>query len=244
MPSGFLMRFLQSKLLAAQLSTAVRQLMGLTAASLLAAIVASGLFVEKWTAGDFSLRRQISEAAVALASPADLAADKPEHSAAHDPEFHTFSICAIDPTAGQCGVAVTTRVTQVGRYVPWVRAVLARSPRKPRRRSNVAARDSICWPRVKRPAKQSTSYSKTTITANLRQLGIIDMQGRTANFTGQENGVFAGARQGKNYTVQGNLLIGPEVIDAVADSFEATEDVGMALADRDVPGHCAHRATY
>ena len=58
------------------------------------------------------------------------------------------------------------------------------------------------------------------------------MLGRTATFTGQENGVFAAPRQGKNYTVQGNLLIGPEVIDAVADSFEATEGEEMALADR------------
>ena len=75
----------------------------------------------------------------------------------------------------------------------------------------------------KTPAESIEELLKDDSNRELRQLGIIDMLGRTATFTGQENGVFAGARQGKNYTVQGNLLIGPEVIDAVADSFEATE---------------------
>ena len=39
-----------------------------------------------------------------------------------DPQYSTFSLCAIDPTTGQSGAAVTTRVPFVGRAVPWVRA--------------------------------------------------------------------------------------------------------------------------
>ena len=41
---------------------------------------------------------------------------------AGDPQYSTFSLCAIDPTTGQSGAAVTTRVPFVGRAVPWVRA--------------------------------------------------------------------------------------------------------------------------
>ena len=66
----------------------------------------------------------------------------------------------------------------------------------------------------------------------LRQLGLIDMKGRTASFTGKENGAWAGSRQGKNYTVQGNILVGPEVVDAVAAQMDATEGTGMPLAER------------
>ena len=38
------------------------------------------------------------------------------------PQYSTFSLCAIDPSTGQSGAAVTTRVPFVGRAVPWVRA--------------------------------------------------------------------------------------------------------------------------
>src|SRR6185436_7032163 len=65
-----------------------------------------------------------------------------------------------------------------------------------------------------------------------RQLGMIDMKGRAAAHTGKENGAWSGSRQGRNYTVQGNILVGPEVVDAVAASFESTEGTGMPLAER------------
>jgi uncharacterized Ntn-hydrolase superfamily protein len=65
-----------------------------------------------------------------------------------------------------------------------------------------------------------------------RQLGVIDMQGRSAAHSGKENGAWAGSRQGKNYTVQGNILVGPEVVEAVAAHFERSEGLGMPLAER------------
>ena len=58
------------------------------------------------------------------------------------------------------------------------------------------------------------------------------MKGRAAAHTGKENGAWAGSRQGRNYTVQGNILVGPEVVDAVAGAFESTEGTGMPLAER------------
>ncbi len=39
-----------------------------------------------------------------------------------EPQYSTFSLCAIDPATGQSGAAVTTRVPFVGRAVPHVRA--------------------------------------------------------------------------------------------------------------------------
>src|SRR3989304_2802528 len=38
------------------------------------------------------------------------------------PICSTFSICALDPATGETGVAVTTRVPEVGRLCPWVKA--------------------------------------------------------------------------------------------------------------------------
>src|SRR5690606_35239944 len=65
-----------------------------------------------------------------------------------------------------------------------------------------------------------------------RQLGMIDMQGRSAAHSGKNNGAWAGSRQGLNYTVQANIMVGPEVVEAVAQSFESTEGIGMPLAER------------
>jgi len=65
-----------------------------------------------------------------------------------------------------------------------------------------------------------------------RQVGVIDMQGRSAAHTGKNNGVWAGSKQGKNYTVQANIMVGPEVIEAVAATFEATDGSGWPLAER------------
>jgi uncharacterized Ntn-hydrolase superfamily protein len=65
-----------------------------------------------------------------------------------------------------------------------------------------------------------------------RQLGMIDMQGRSAAHTGKNNNYWAGSKQGKNYTVQANIMVGPEVVDAVAATFEASEGTGMPLAER------------
>jgi uncharacterized Ntn-hydrolase superfamily protein len=65
-----------------------------------------------------------------------------------------------------------------------------------------------------------------------RQVGVIDMKGRSAAHTGKQNGNWAGSRQGKNYTVQANIMVGPEVVEAVATTFEATEGTGMPLAER------------
>jgi uncharacterized Ntn-hydrolase superfamily protein len=65
-----------------------------------------------------------------------------------------------------------------------------------------------------------------------RQVGVIDMKGRSAAHTGKQNGNWAGSRQGTNYTVQANIMVGPEVVDAVAATFESSEGSGMPLAER------------
>ena len=58
------------------------------------------------------------------------------------------------------------------------------------------------------------------------------MKGEAAAHTGKSNGNWAGSRQGPNYTVQANIMVGPEVVDAVAASFESTHGTGMPLAER------------
>ena len=60
---------------------------------------------------------------------------------------------------------------------------------------------------------------------------IVNLRGAAAH-TGKQNGDWAGSRQGRNYTVQANIMVGPEVVDAVAATFESTEGTAMPLAER------------
>ena len=55
-----------------------------------------------------------------------------------------------------------------------------------------------------------------------RQVAILDIQGRTAAFTSPTIIDWKGHRCGANYCAQGNTLTGPEVVEAIARSFEAS----------------------
>ena len=57
------------------------------------------------------------------------------------------------------------------------------------------------------------------------------MDGRSAQHTGTGPNAWAGHRAGKNYVTQGNILVGPEVVEAVAKSFEALAPFMQFLCD-------------
>ncbi len=151
---------------------------------------------------------------------------------AGNPFYATFSLCATDQTTAETAVAVTTRVPFVGRAVPWVRA-------------GVGAIATQAWTIVEygrvgldlleqglEPQAVLEQLLADDEGRELRQLAVLDARGRSAVHTGAENGTWAGSRQGDGYTVQGNVLVGRRVIDAVADAFEAMAASGMPLAER------------
>jgi uncharacterized Ntn-hydrolase superfamily protein len=57
----------------------------------------------------------------------------------------------------------------------------------------------------------------------VRQLGVVDAQGTAATFTGDSCLPWAGGRTGSGYAVQGNILAGPAVVDAMARAFEVSD---------------------
>ncbi len=148
------------------------------------------------------------------------------------PQYSTFSLCAIDPATGQSGAAVTTRVPFVGRAVPWARAGVGAVCTQASTMVEFGVRGLDLMAKGVEPRDAIAQLLKDDEGRESRQLGMIDMQGRSAAHTGKNNNAWAGSKQGKNYTVQANIMVGPEVIEAVAASFEATEGTGMPLAER------------
>lgn len=149
-----------------------------------------------------------------------------------NPYYSTFSLCAIDPATGQSGAAVTTRVPFVGRAVPHVRAGVGAVCTQASTVVENGPRGLDLMAKGVEPAAAVAQLHADDPRRESRQLGMIDMKGRSAAHTGKDNGNWAGSKQGLNYTVQANIMVGPEVIEAVAQTFEATEGTGMPLAER------------
>jgi len=149
-----------------------------------------------------------------------------------DPQYSTFSLCAIDPATGQSGAAVTTRVPFVGRAVPWVRAGVGAVCTQASTMVEYGVKGLDLLAKGVAPADAIAQLLSTDASRESRQLGMIDMQGRGAAHTGRNNGDWAGSRQGRNYTVQANIMVGPEVVEAVATTFESLESTGLPLAER------------
>lgn len=146
--------------------------------------------------------------------------------------FHTFSIAAVDATTGESGVAVTTRVACVGNGVPWVRVGVGAVATQASTRTEYGEELLDLIETGLTPQEALDRATAADEDRERRQVGVVALDGSAAQHTGTGPGAWAGHRSGPNYAAQGNVLVGPEVVDAVAESFEGTEGSGQHLADR------------
>ena len=177
-------------------------------------------------------RRMTILTLVALALAVDAGAQEPAAwSAGEELVFHTFSIAAVDPATGESGVAVTTRNACVGNGVPWVRAGVGAVATQAATRTEYGYELLGLMEQGVSPEDALAQRLAVDENAASRQIGVIGLDGRSAQHTGTES-QWAGHRAGPNYVAQGNTLVGPEVVDAVGDSFEFSEGAARHLADR------------
>lgn len=143
-------------------------------------------------------------------------------------EFHTFSIVAIDEVTGESGVAVTTRRPCVGNAVPWVRPGVGAVATQGGTRLEYGNDLLDLIEAGISPREAMDRVVAADEGRERRQVGVIDMQGRTAQWTGsgqygaEEQGDWVAERTGATYAVQGNSLVSTDVVDVVAETFEAS----------------------
>jgi uncharacterized Ntn-hydrolase superfamily protein len=142
----------------------------------------------------------------------------------------TYSICACDLAAGRWGVATQSKFLAVGSVVPWaapqVGAIATQSYANPR-----YGPDGLALLREGFSAEEVVErLTAADGDRALRQLGVVDGQGRAATFTGDECHAWAGGRTGEGYAAQGNILVSGDTVAALAETFEATG--GRPLAER------------
>ena len=145
------------------------------------------------------------------------------------PVVATYSIVACDLEAGQWGVSVQSKFLSVGSVVPWaephVGAIATQAYANPRYGPNGLdlLRQGLSAQEV---VDRLTSEDDGR---DHRQLGIVDGEGRAATYTGSECMDWAGGRTGEGYAAQGNILVGKETVDALAETFESSTG---SLAER------------
>jgi uncharacterized Ntn-hydrolase superfamily protein len=132
----------------------------------------------------------------------------------------TFSIVASDGTAW--GVAVASKFLAVGSAVPaaaaGVGAIATQSY------ANLAYRpDGLALLRDGGTAQQTIdALTAADDKREQRQAGIVDGHGGSASYTGSECHDWAGGRTGDGYAIQGNILTGPGVVEAMESAWLAT----------------------
>src|SRR2546421_2979883 len=147
---------------------------------------------------------------------------------ARSPIVATYSIAACDLDAGQWGVAVQSKFLSVGSVVPWaepeVGAIATQAYANPRYGPNglTLLREGLSAAEV---VERLTDADEER---DVRQLGVVDSEGRSASWTGSQCNEWAGHRNGPCYAAQGNILVGKETVDAIAVTFASTTQFPLA----------------
>ena len=133
----------------------------------------------------------------------------------------TFSIVASDGTAW--GVAVASKFLAVGCAVPAAAADAGAIATQSY--ANLAYRpDGLEHLRGGKTAQQTLdALTAADDGREQRQAGIVDKHGTAATYTGSGCHDWAGGRTGPSYAIQGNILTGPDVVEAMERAWLATD---------------------
>jgi uncharacterized Ntn-hydrolase superfamily protein len=149
---------------------------------------------------------------------------------AKEPLAHTFSIVARDSATGDLGVAVQSHWFSVGTSVSWAEAGVGAVATQSFTNKSFGIR-GLALLRSGLNAQQALdSLLATDEGRDVRQVAIIDVQGRVAVHTGKSCIDYAGDIKGRGFSVQANMMLTPKVPAAMAAAFEAGK--GKNLAER------------
>jgi uncharacterized Ntn-hydrolase superfamily protein len=160
---------------------------------------------------------------IALCSVVSLAASLPAAAQDYDPnQLGTFSIIARDTATGELGMGVQSKAFAAGNRAMTIKGGLA-----------VIAHQAAANPMYGEVGMELLAKGMTPQQAldfmlradegrDNRQVSILDVEGRSASWSGKGANDWKGHTCGTNYCAQGNILVGPEVVAALSKSFESS----------------------
>jgi uncharacterized Ntn-hydrolase superfamily protein len=141
----------------------------------------------------------------------------------------TWSIVARD-VSGALGVAVASKFFAVGALCPAVRAGKGALSTQALVNPLYALDALVGLDAGLAPAEILQRLLAADAGREVRQFHLIDAQGRVAAHTGTACIEWCGHRSGEGYSVAGNMLAGPRVLEETARAFEAGR--GLTFAER------------
>lgn len=139
----------------------------------------------------------------------------------------TFSVVCYDRNQEAWGVGVASKYLAVGSTVPWAKASIGAVATQAYANVSYGPRglDLLSSYSAQEVLDRLTSVDKLK---ERRQVAIVDKKGNVAAFTGRQCNFYAGHITGDGFSVQGNILAGPEVIETMASAM----DGGGKIEDR------------
>jgi uncharacterized Ntn-hydrolase superfamily protein len=148
----------------------------------------------------------------------------------YDPGYlATFSIITRDPATGEFGFAVQSKAFAAGNRAVAIRGGLGVIAHQASANPMYGAIGFELLERGFTPQQALDMMLRSDEGRNSRQVAILDAQGRTASWDGPGANDWKGHKCGANYCAQGNILAGPQVVDALAATFESARGT---LAER------------
>jgi uncharacterized Ntn-hydrolase superfamily protein len=135
----------------------------------------------------------------------------------------TFSIVACDLKKQAWGVAVASKFPAVGAVVPWAEAEAGAVATQSFANTSFGPRGLELMSKGLSAEKTLTRLLSKDPEKESRQVGLVDLHGGAASFTGKSCFEWAGGLTGPGYAVQGNLLTGPEVVQSMEKVFRETK---------------------
>lgn len=135
----------------------------------------------------------------------------------------TFSIVAFDAATGQLGIAVQSKAFAVGRGVPWLQAGVGAVATQANTNVQYGPRGLELLRAGHSPAEAVRELIESDPARKVRQVGIVDAQGRAATYTGENCLDHAKGLAGDGWTCQGNILASADVVTAMAEAYTTTQ---------------------
>ncbi|MHA1487746.1 MAG: DUF1028 domain-containing protein [Promethearchaeota archaeon] len=143
---------------------------------------------------------------------------------------HTSSIVTRDTKTGEMGVGVQSHYFSVGSIVSWGESGVGVVATQSLVNASFGLRGLELLKQGKSPKEALDFLISEDEGRNVRQVSILDAQGRVATHTGSKCIIHAGHITGDNFSVQANMMLTDKVWSAMAKSFEAS--VNLPLAER------------
>ncbi len=146
------------------------------------------------------------------------------------PLVHTFSIVARDENTGEMAVGVQSHWFAVGTEVPWAEAGVGAVATQSFVDKSYGPKGLALLKKGYSAQQALDSLLAADVAREVRQVAIIDNQGRVATYTGKNCIQVAKHIKGSQFSVQSNMMLGDSVCEYMKKAFESSK--GKPLAER------------